>query len=143
MYLLNGRWEVRGWRLEYSRTLFRVLAVISCKSPALLTQGFLKINSGDDVRRPNTHLQNFTVYLRTLNALFISKAEILRFNSSGIGISQFLHNPTSNFELLTSKSRSSPRPISTGPLNPLLNLYARPIYHVVFMGSYSLMGWET
>ena len=32
---------------------------------------------------------------------------------------------------------SSPRPISTGPLNTLLCLHSRPIYHVFYMGPYS------
>ena len=37
---------------------------------------------------------------------------------------------------------SSPRPISTGPLNALLRLHSRPIYHVFCMGPYSLVGWD-
>ena len=34
---------------------------------------------------------------------------------------------------------SSPRPISTGPLNALLRLHSRPIHHVFFMGPYSFL----
>jgi hypothetical protein len=33
-------------------------------------------------------------------------------------------------------NRSSPRPISTGQLNSLLSLHIRPIYLVVYQGSY-------
>ena len=38
---------------------------------------------------------------------------------------------------------SSPRPISTGPLKGLPLLHSRPIYLVVFQGSYWLLPWET
>ncbi len=37
-----------------------------------------------------------------------------------------------------SKVRSSPRPISDGPLHPLLDFHSRPIYLVVFKGTYYL-----
>ena len=43
---------------------------------------------------------------------------------------------TSDFRRPTTEFRSSPRPISTGQLNSLLSLHSRPIYLVVFQGSY-------
>ena len=38
-----------------------------------------------------------------------------------------------------SKVWSSPRPISDGPLHPLLDFHSRPIYLVVFKGTYYLI----
>jgi hypothetical protein len=64
-----------------------------------------------------------TENLYSLRALFIAPSK--------------LHN-TSFF--LQRRPWSSPRPISTGPLNALLRLHSRPINHVVFMGPYFLYG---
>ena len=44
--------------------------------------------------------------------------------------------------LFLSFLRSSPRPISIGQLNTLLHLHLRPIYLVVFKGSYYLTIWD-
>ena len=49
-----------------------------------------------------------------------------------------LGNITSNITRKT--PRSSPRPISTGPLKTLLSLHFRPINLVIYQGSYSLDG---
>ena len=77
------------------------------------------------------------LYLQNFTALFKQV-------STGPGVEVFPvmrgFSPASHLSLPTSLLRSSPRPISTGPLNPSLNLHARPIYHVVCMGSYSLNG---
>ena len=45
--------------------------------------------------------------------------------------------------LLNFTLRSSPRPISIGQLNALPHLHLRPIYLIVFKGSYYLMIWDT
>jgi len=37
-------------------------------------------------------------------------------------------------------AKSSPRPISTGPLHGLRRFHSRPIYLVIFQGPYSLDG---
>ena len=39
--------------------------------------------------------------------------------------------------------KSSPRPISIGPLHALLHFHSRPIYLVVYKGSYQIALWET
>jgi len=38
---------------------------------------------------------------------------------------------------------SSPRPISTSQLNPLLGLHFWPINPVVWLGALTLWGWDT
>ena len=48
--------------------------------------------------------------------------------------------PSKRFLHLLQFLWSSPRPISTGPLNTLLCLHSRPIHHVFFMGPYPLLG---
>ena len=39
--------------------------------------------------------------------------------------------------------KSSPRPISIGPLHAFLHFHSRPIYLVVYKGSYQITLWET
>ena len=39
--------------------------------------------------------------------------------------------------------KSSPRPISIGPLHAFLHFHSRPIYLVVYKGSYQIALWET
>ena len=53
----------------------------------------------------------------------------------GIALRAVSFSPGSGFTEARCE-RSSPRPISTGELNALLRLHCRPIYLVIFKGSY-------
>ena len=51
----------------------------------------------------------------------------------------FLHNCTTS---AASNLRSRPRPISTGPLHMSPCFHSRPIYLLIFQGSYQITLWE-